>query len=114
MCKRCQNKKSKQIRLSKGSTEYQRDHLKSTYGITIEQYNELLTKQNGVCAICEQPETKTNHKTGQVYRLSVDHDHKTDRIRGLLCCNCNAGLAKLKEDKILIGEAINYLKNVRI
>src|SRR5438105_5769745 len=58
-----------------------RAHLQRTYNMTIEQYDELLEKQGGVCAICQTPPKKN--------RLSVDHDHATDRVRGLLCPTCN-------------------------
>lgn len=52
------------------------------YGVTADQYNFLLEKQNGVCAICKQPE--------RVYsNLSVDHNHKTNKVRELLCSDCN-------------------------
>lgn len=61
------------------------------YGITPEQYDIMLEKQGGVCAICGQVETRMlNHK---IVRLSVDHNHKTGKIRGLLCHKCNKNLA---------------------
>lgn len=72
------------------------------YGITPLEYQELLMKQKGVCAIC----SKTC-----IYklRLSVDHDHKTNKVRGLLCGNCNTGLGKFKDDKLIMQKAIIYL-----
>ena len=51
------------------------------YGLVPEQYTQLLERQNGVCAICGHP-PKTR-------RLGVDHDHKTGRVRALLCHTCN-------------------------
>src|SRR6058998_3423009 len=54
------------------------------HNITEEQYNVLLTAQNGCCAICEHPPKKK--------RLAIDHDHKTGSNRGLLCWKCNLGL----------------------
>jgi len=59
-------------------------YLEKKYGITKGRYNVLLKQQHGRCAICHRPPKKR--------RLSVDHDHKTGRIRGLLCYKCNYGL----------------------
>lgn len=71
--------------------------LKARYGITLEDYEALLVKQNGVCAICEE-----ECKTGE--RLSVDHDHETGAVRGLLCRACNFRLGQIEKpglDKFL-------------
>lgn len=62
--------------------------LKSKFGISLDQYNRMYTKQKGCCAICGQQETHMNK--GKITRLAVDHNHKTGRIRGLLCCVCNS------------------------
>lgn len=75
------------------------------YGITIEQYEILLKNQNGGCAICFSP-TGSNGK-----RLSVDHNHETGEVRGLLCDDCNTGLGKFKDNPNLLAIAINYLVN---
>ncbi len=56
--------------------------LSKRYGITVEEYEDLLKSQDGVCAICKMPCV-----TGK--RLHVDHDHMTGEIRGLLCYRCN-------------------------
>ena len=71
-----------------------RNNLKRLYGITVEQYEQLLTKQRGVCAVCG----KRNKKI----RLHVDHDHVTGKVRGLLCTGCNLSLGRLenKWDKL--------------
>lgn len=67
------------------SPEYRRNSaLRSRYGITTEQYDEMLAEQAGVCAICGNPPKKR--------RLYVDHDHDTGRVRGLLCAHCNSSL----------------------
>ena len=73
------------------------------YGITLEEYEILLTKQNNSCAICNAP-TGSNGK-----RLSVDHNHQTGEVRGLLCDDCNIGLGKFKDNSNLLAIAINYL-----
>jgi hypothetical protein len=84
--------------------------LKSVYGITLEEYNDILVKQNNVCAICNKPEKCLDYRTGTVKRLSVDHCHTTDKIRGLLCSGCNRGIGYLKEDFTIFEAATRYLK----
>jgi hypothetical protein len=79
--------------------------LKSKFGITLPEYNELLFKQENKCAICNN-ESSTNEKD-----LAVDHCHKTGKIRGLLCHTCNLGLGHLKDDINLLNKAVDYLKN---
>ncbi len=81
------------------------------YGIGPETYNEMLLKQNNVCAICYLPETKIHNKTGLVCKLSVDHCHNTGKVRGLLCTKCNTGIGQLSDSPELCINAYNYLKN---
>src|SRR6266849_5521960 len=69
-----------------------RADLKKNYGMTLEQYNDLLRNQNYTCKICNQPETQTDIRFGVPYQLAVDHDHQTGKIRGLLCSKCNRTL----------------------
>ena len=61
------------------------------FGITPKIYEDMFEKQNGVCAICKKPETKKQRYKGvyRITRLAVDHDHQTNKIRGLLCYKCN-------------------------
>src|SRR6266851_7644995 len=76
--------------------------LKYTYGISVEEYDALLARQNGKCAICrEKPEGQT---------LCVDHCHVTGRIRGLLCRNCNVGLGNYRDDPRLMRAGAAYLE----
>lgn len=72
------------------------------YGIGGEEYAQLLENQGGVCAICGSP-----CPTGK--DLSVDHDHGTGAIRGLLCHHCNIGLGHFKDNPALLNAAIAYL-----
>jgi hypothetical protein len=76
---------------------------KKMFGITQEDYNFILSNQNGVCAIC-------NNVDGSGKALAVDHCHKSGKNRGLLCSNCNIALGLLKDDKVLFINAIRYLK----
>lgn len=82
--------------------------LKKSFGITIEEYNAILEKQKGVCAICGEKETAKGNG-GIVRNLAVDHDHETGEIRGLLCSNCNNGLGRFKDSPNLLTNAIDYL-----
>lgn len=77
------------------------------FGLTKQDYAEMFLKQNGVCAICSQPETAT--RNGRVKTLAVDHDHSSGKVRGLLCSDCNTGIGKLKEDRSIFLSAIKYL-----
>ena len=108
-CKNCTKAISKQRRdRVKNTLQYKREmlhyRLKSTYGMTLARYDEMLVLQSGVCAICKQP----NNVIGE--RLGVDHDHKTDQIRGLLCNHCNKGLAGFLDNSDNLKSAIKYLK----
>jgi Recombination endonuclease VII len=76
------------------ATSQRRANLKRDYGITLEQYVALWLEQGGLCALCRQPEVGTYR--GVVRMLSVDHDHETGQIRGLLCGSCNVALGWLE------------------
>ncbi len=95
---------------------YEKNHAKvrdkdmyRRYGITKEEYDLLLEKQNGVCAIFKQLETKTVKRSGRVWPLAVDHNHETGHIRGLLCSRCNRVLGLVKEDAQILQSMIEYL-----
>ena len=82
-------------------------YLKHTYGITLEEYNKFLEQQKGLCAICNRPETRKRKNKQPV--LSVDHDHKTKEVRGLLCNKCNIGLGGFEDNKEFLKNAIKYI-----
>ena len=84
-------------------------HLKSTYGITSEDYEKLLKKQNYRCAICDQIHEDAKGSCGG--RLLVDHDHITLAVRGLLCFKCNTGLGHFKDNLDLLRLATKYMEN---
>lgn len=73
-------------------------------GVTQEQYDGAYLKQKGVCAICSGVEASGRE-------LSADHCHTTGVFRGLLCTQCNLGLGKFKDNKLLLENAIQYLKD---
>lgn len=78
--------------------------LKNRYGITIEDYNKLLRDQNNCCAICLQ--SMSNEKCNP----SIDHDHETGKVRGLVHKTCNIMIAYANENPLILTNAINYLK----
>lgn len=78
------------------------NRLKWKYGIDKNDFDSMLTTQNNVCAICSGPD-----KIG--WRLTVDHNHETGKIRGLLCGHCNRGLGLFMDNPQILLAAINYL-----
>jgi len=96
----------------KMSREAQRHYgLKRYYGLTGEQYGEMLAAQKGLCAICGKPETAMINGTPKV--MHVDHDHDTDDVRGLLCGSCNGGLGLFKDDPAILRAAADYIDRHR-
>jgi hypothetical protein len=81
--------------------------LKRAFGISLEDYEKKLSDQNGVCDICKKVCTSGR-------RLAVDHNHRSLKVRGLLCANCNRGIGYLKESPEIILNALKYLKNWNI
>lgn len=71
------------------------------YGSSIQEYYEILESQNNVCAICGGVDKNK--------RLSIDHNHETGEMRGLLCFHCNAGIGHLRESVKNMKKAIEYL-----
>lgn len=82
--------------------------LQKNFGLTIDDYNQILKKQNGVCAICFKKSEKAKGRWGKLY---VDHCHKTGKIRGLLCNRCNLGLGHFEDSPELLFSATNYLSH---
>jgi hypothetical protein len=80
-------------------------HLKDRYGITLEDYDTLVVKQDGRCAICQ-----TTNPGGRKGRFCIDHDHITGKIRGLLCSPCNRALGGFHDDPRLLQIAAEYLR----
>lgn len=86
-----------------------RDHVKTVYhqnggaagryGLTTADVEEMLRRQNRLCAICEDEGT-----------LCIDHDHTTGKVRGLLCRRCNLGLGHMRDDVKVVERAAQYLK----
>ena len=84
-----------------------RSHIKTKYGLSYEEYQSLILKQDGKCAICGTKEgTRRSAKS-----LAIDHCHDTGQIRGLLCQPCNTVLGMFKDDIDLFNKAIKYLQS---
>ncbi len=98
-CKICENEQKRRYDESpKGKRA--RDRAKGKNGLSIEGYEVMLTSQGGVCFLCKRPEC-AKAKSGHIRRMAVDHDHKTGRIRGLLCYRCNILLGWLEHNDML-------------
>jgi Autographiviridae endonuclease VII len=82
---------------------------KKFYKLSAGDYQSLLSAQNGVCAICRQPET-VRRRDGSLRPLHVDHSHTSGDVRGLLCSGCNSALGLLKENVSTLHSAISYLQ----
>jgi hypothetical protein len=79
-----------------------RSYLRRKFGISPEEYDVLRAAQGGVCAICGAAgRTDTS--------LHVDHDHRSGRIRKLLCFSCNAAIGHLRDDRKRLHRVIAYL-----
>ena len=79
-------------------------HLQRTYGITPEEYDQMLIKQKGTCSACPATEAGGKHNV-----FVVDHCHRTGKVRGLLCKDCNIVLGIMQDDPSRFANLITYL-----
>lgn len=107
-------KLSRQLYGIKNKDRVKNQILKQKFNIRIDQYKNMFSSQNGLCKICQQPETIKARNCDYIKALSVDHCHKTGKIRGLLCDRCNKGIGYLKDSIELLQNAIRYLKEYSI
>lgn len=82
---------------------HSREKTLRSYGITIQQYEEMEAAQEGKCAICKEPRSEKR-------RLHTDHCHATQKVRGLLCTRCNLGLGQFNDKPELLRAAATYLE----
>jgi len=95
---------SKSAKWSRDNPEKKRiTVLKSMYSLTEDEYRELLDETMGICPIC-------NDEFDDVNMPCVDHNHKTNEVRGIICRSCNLMLGRLKDDVNLLLNAITYLR----
>lgn len=86
-----------------GTYEWQRNvNLKTKYGITLYEWNELFSSQDNKCAICSSSEPRGKN-------WHTDHCHASGKIRGILCGWCNTAIGKLQEDADLMVAAAIYV-----
>ena len=111
-CRLCQQIKQTEYQKAKraadpeGEAKKQREaQIKYKYGITPDQYEEIFESQDYKCAICGTEECASGKS------FSIDHDHKTGEVRGILCMDCNVSLGKLKDDPELFRKAAEYLES---
>lgn len=119
-CKKCDKDKpltefTRNSRAKSGLTSYCKQcnqildfnkRLKGCYKLSSLDYENLMYSQDNRCAICGEywkPDKQSR-------RLSIDHNHETGKIRGLLCRNCNTGIGMLKDNIQTIQNALDYLK----
>jgi transcription elongation factor Elf1 len=101
-CKECQKIHNMKSWHLKSPIEKQASRVSAMYGITPDEYRAMHERQNGKCAICNrEPTTKR--------LLHVDHCHKTNVVRGLLCHGCNTAIGAMKENIETLRSAIAYL-----
>ena len=112
-CKECGYKEKKNAydtyRKAEVCLSARKTRLKADYGMTIEQYDEMIKEQKGLCAICGRKPQKGGNQFVKNF-LVIDHDHKTGKVRGLLCSECNLGLSKFEDNPKYFENAIKYLK----
>lgn len=84
----------------------------ATYGITADEYWAIYRAQGGVCYICQRAKGKDEEGRGRGKMLSVDHNHKTGEVRGLLCGPCNRDvLGHLRDDPAALRRGAEYLED---
>ncbi len=115
VCRKCNLKRNRVYRKKnreKCFSMVARSTLKRMYGMTGDDYAVLLKSQHGVCAICKQTERKIVN--GEPQNLSVDHDHVTGKVRGLLCSRCNLFLGRIEDSIQILCSAIDYLSPITL
>jgi hypothetical protein len=111
-CKPCfRAERAKKRATEEGKEANKKYRLKSSFGITLDEFNELKEQQDNECPICNRKESEFFSKTtsGKVKGFVVDHNHETGEVRGLLCSECNVGLGFLQDSPEVLQRAILYL-----
>lgn len=118
-CKKCVSKyyyenksrinKNHKIWRNKNIQKLRNKDLKNKYNITLNDYDKLLREQSSKCAICNKKEIRKANN-GKIKRLAIDHNHKTGKVRRLLCQKCNSALGYVNEDIDILQTMIKYLR----
>lgn len=104
ICKSC-SKEYRKLLLLKDPQYDRKSNLKRRSGMTPEWYKRLFDHSDGKCWICLTPQKDLKRA------LSVDHDHKNGKIRGLLCVHCNLGIGSMKESPQIMYAAVYYINH---
>lgn len=80
------------------------------FGISLDDYREMLERQDYSCAVCKRADGTDKHSGERKKQLSVDHDHTTGAIRGLLCNDCNRALGQLGDDVDRVRALLAYME----
>lgn len=119
ICKSCEQKYLEENRdkalarvrewqkLPENKEKRKRADLMKLYGITKEEFHQMVENQKGCCGICNI------HESNVGYTLNIDHCHKSGKVRMLLCSRCNQGLGMFKDDIALLEKAVDYLKRFK-
>ncbi len=112
-CKKCQYNRLQEFRTDPKHKErfktYRRNNsLTQRYGISITVYENMVKEQKNRCKICNNAPDPNGARQNR--NLSIDHCHKTGKVRGLLCHLCNRGIGLFREKEEIMENAIRYLK----
>lgn len=84
-------------------------YVRSDHGISMDEFQKMHDSQKGLCKVCSKPERAIYR--GKTRSLCIDHNHKTGKIRGLLCHRCNVALGLLEDDFRIVESLLEYIKN---
>lgn len=90
------------------------------YGITFDEVEQLLSDQGGACGICRKPwayckpAKRARDKNLFIHHLCIDHDHRRNTVRGLLCNACNTAIGLFEEDFDRFEAAVAYLRRTGV
>ena len=79
------------------------------FGMTPEDHQRMLVEADFRCEICKTEVKAHDQHQGKRERACIDHNHKTNKVRGILCAACNWGIGMFKDDPILLQSALTYL-----
>ena len=108
-CKECEKERSRSNKLKHSINNF---NLQCKQDLSIKDYLKLLNKQQNKCAICNKKEI-VKSRLGNIHRLSIDHDHRTNKIRGLLCGSCNLLLGILEEKRLNQSDIKKFFKYLK-
>ncbi len=123
VCKQCQkpawkryyardpagNAKRTRDRWAANRPQYRLNKQLRKFGISLEEFQVLVSRAGNLCMICRKPESRTRKTL--LTNLCLDHCHTTGKIRGLLCSACNSGIGLLRDDPLILAAAVRYLED---